>query len=260
MEFETITLNIENRKAVLTLNRPETMNAMNFKMLNELADCFEYLHSVQGVHVLVVKGEGRVFSAGGDIKMMLSSNDPNDFAGIMGAISRLVKAYYTLPMISVAQIHGAAAGLGLSLALGSDIIVAEEPSKIAMNFIGIGLVPDGGGHFFMKERLGTVKAKQTIWEGKVMNGLEALTLGLVDYNVADGAAAATVDQVVGKILASPVLAMIESKHILHSAKLPELEAMLDGEEQGQVRMRGTKDHFEGIQAFVEKRVPEFKGE
>ena len=112
----------------------------------------------------------------------------------------------------------------------------------------------------MKERLGTVKAKQTIWEGKVMNGLEALTLGLVDYNVADGAAAATVDQVVGKILASPVLAMIESKHILHSAKLPELEAMLDGEEQGQVRMRGTNDHFEGSQAFVEKRVPEFKGE
>ena len=260
MNFETIKLDIESRKAVLTLNRLEAMNAMNFQMLNELADCFEYLHSVKGVHVLVIKGEGRIFSAGGDVKMMISSKDPNDFGGIMGAISRLVKAHYTLPMISVAQIHGAAAGLGLSLALCSDIVVAEEPSKIAMNFIGIGLVPDGGGHFFMKERLGTVKAKQAIWEGKVMNGEQAHAIGLIDYNVPEGMAAATVDQVVGKILASPVLAMIETKQILHSARLPELEAILVGEEKGQVRMRATKDHFEGIQAFVEKRAPEFKGE
>ena len=259
MNYETLQLAIENRKATLTLNRPDAMNSMNFQMLRELADCFESLHEEKDVQVLVVRGEGRVFSAGGDVKMMVSSTDPNDFNGIMGAITRLVKAYYTLPMITVAQIHGAAAGLGLSLALGSDIVVAEEPSKIAMNFIGIGLVPDGGGHFFMKERLGTVKAKQAIWEGRVMNGAEALELGLIDYNVGEGTAAATVDQVVGKILASPVLSMIETKLILHAARLPELEAILTAEEAGQIRMRHTADHLEGIRAFVEKRVPEFKG-
>ena len=259
MTFQTIKLDIENRKAVLTLNRPEAMNAMDFTMMEELADCFEQLHSVEGVQVLVVKGEGRVFSAGGDVKMMAASNDFSDFGNIMGAITRLVKAYYTLPMITIAQIHGAAAGLGLSLALGSDIVVAEEPSKIAMNFIGIGLVPDGGGHFFMKERLGTVKAKQTIWEGRVMNGEESLQMGLTDYNVPEGAASATVDQIVGRVLASPVLAMIETKKILHAARLPELEQILAGEEQGQIRMRQTSDHLEGIQAFVGKRLPEFKG-
>jgi 2-(1,2-epoxy-1,2-dihydrophenyl)acetyl-CoA isomerase len=259
MTYQTIKLDIENRKAVLTLNRPEAMNAMDFTMMEELADCFEQLHSVEGVQVLVVKGEGRVFSAGGDVKMMAASNDFSDFGNIMGAITRLVKAYYTLPMITIAQIHGAAAGLGLSLALGSDIVVAEEPSKIAMNFIGIGLVPDGGGHFFMKERLGTVKAKQTIWEGSVMNGEESLQMGLTDYNVPEGAASATVDQIVGRVLASPVLAMIETKKILHAARLPELEQILAGEEQGQIRMRQTSDHLEGIQAFVGKRLPEFKG-
>lgn len=260
MGYETIDLRIENRKAVLTLNRPQVMNAMDFTMMRELADCFESLHKEQGVHVLVVRGEGKVFSAGGDVKMMLSSNDLSDFGGIMGDITRLVKAYYTLPLVTIAQVHGAAAGLGFSLALGSDILVAEQSSKLAMNFIGIGLIPDGGGHFFMKERLGSFKAKQAIWEGMVMNGDEAFTAGLIDYNVGDGTSAAVVDQLVGKILASPVLAMIETKKILHGTKLPELEAILAGEEEGQTKMRQTKDHFEGIQAFVEKRLAQFKGQ
>lgn len=259
MTYQTIDLQIADRRATLTLNRPDAMNAMDFTMMRELADCFEALHNEKDVQILVVKGEGKVFSAGGDVKAMVQSADPNDFGGIMGDISRLVRAYYTLPMITIAQIHGAAAGLGFSLALGSDIVIAEESSKIAMNFIGIGLVPDGGGHFFMKERVGTVKAKQMIWEGKVMSGNEAYDIGLIDYNVPTGAAHITVDQLVGKLLASPILAMIETKHILHSANLPQLELVLKGEEAGQAKMRGTADHHEGIKAFVEKRPPQFLG-
>ena len=259
MNYKTIMLEVLERKAILTLNRPDAMNAMDFTMMRELADCFESLHNEKDIQVLVVKGAGKVFSAGGDVKMMVASSDHSDFGDIMGDISRLVKAYYTLPMITVAQIHGASAGLGFSLALGSDIIVAEETSKLAMNFIGIGLIPDGGGHFFMKERLGTPKAKQMIWEGKVLNGEEALALGLIDYNVPSGTSAATVDQIVGKLLASPIAAMLETKKILHNAKLAELEAILDGEAKGQTAMRHTTDHLEGIKAFVEKRSPEFSG-
>ena len=260
MTYKSIKLEIEDRKAVLTLNRPQVMNAMDFDMMRELADCFEALHHNKDVQILVIRGEGKVFSAGGDVKAMVSSNDYNDFSMIMGDITRMAKAYYTLPMVTIAQIHGAAAGLGFSLALGSDIIVAEHSSKLAMNFIGIGLVPDGGGHFFMKERLGTTKAKQMIWEGKVLNGEEAHALGLIDYNVPEQAAGATVDQLVGKLLASPILAMIETKRILHEANLPQLESILKGEEAGQTKMRSTADHREGIVAFVEKRLPQFKGQ
>lgn len=260
MSTSTIILEIADRKATLTLNRPTSLNAMDFTMMRELADCFEALHKEQGVQVLVIKGAGKVFSAGGDVKMMLESGDPSDFGNIMGDISRLVRAYYTLPMITLAQVHGAAAGLGFSLALGSDIVVAENSSKLAMNFIGIGLVPDGGGHFFMKERLGTFKAKKMIWEGQVMNAEEALEHNLIDYKVEDGMAQATVDQLVGKLLSSPILAMIETKKILHTAQLPLLEAVLKGEEAGQTKMRATSDHREGIQAFVEKRGPKFQGQ
>ena len=259
MDFKTIQLDISERKATVTLNRPQAMNAMDFTMMRELAECFEALHNEENVQILVIKGEGKVFSAGGDVKMMVASEDFSDFGTVMGDIARLVKAYYTLPMITISQIHGASAGLGFSLALGSDIIVAEQNSKLAMNFIGIGLIPDGAGHFFMKERLGTVKAKQMIWEGKVLNGEEALKLGLIDYNVPEGTASVTVDQLVGKLLASPILAMIETKQILHKANLQELDNILEGESAGQVKMRQTKDHFEGIQAFVQKRTPQFTG-
>lgn len=258
--YETIQLEVAERKATVTLNRPSAMNAMDFTMMRELADCFEVLHNEKEVQVLVIKGEGKVFSAGGDVKMMVASDDFSDFGTVMGDIARLVKAYYTLPMITIAQIHGASAGLGFSLALGSDFIVAEESSKLAMNFIGIGLIPDGAGHFFMKERLGTVKAKQVIWEGKMLDGEQALALGLIDYNVADGTAGVVVDQIVGKLLASPILAVIETKKILHNANLSTLEQILQGESEGQVKMRQTKDHLEGIQAFVAKRTPQFVGQ
>lgn len=259
MAYETIKVEMADRRATLTFNRPNVANAMDFQMMKELADCLEFLKDNPEVQILVIKGEGNIFSAGGDIKMMVTSGDPKDFGNIMEYISRMVLALYQLPMITIAQIHGAAAGLGFSLALGCDIIVAEEKSKLAMNFIGIGLIPDGGGHFFMKERVGTSKAKQLIWAGNIMSPEEALDLGLIDYKVEEGESESFVDQLVGKILSSPILAMLETKSILHKQKLSELTSILELEAEGQVRMRKTEDHLEGIKAFIEKRTQQFKG-
>lgn len=259
MTYNTIELTLKDRHAVLALKRPDALNAMNVLMLNELADCFERLKEEKDIQVLVIKGEGRAFSAGGDIKMMLDADELQDFQDIMDTITRMVLAFYQLPMITIAKVHGAAAGLGFSLAIASDYVVAEENSKLAMNFIGIGLIPDGGGHFFMKERVGVTKAKQIIWEGKPMNGEEALRLGLVDAVVKDGEAEAYVQQFVEKILSSPILAMLETKQIYHAARLPELKNILAREAEGQSKMRKTKDHLEGIKAFVEKRTPRFTG-
>lgn len=259
MGYKTIVMDIADRRATLTLNRPNVANAMDFLMLEELADCFECLKDNPEVQILVIKGEGKIFSAGGDIKMMLTSENPGDFENIMSYVTRMILAFYQLPMITIAQIKGASAGLGFSLALGCDIIVAEDSSKLAMNFIGIGLIPDGGGHFFMKERVGSPKAKQLIWSGDVMTANEALGMGLIDHKVEDGELEPFVDQLVGKILSSPILAMIETKGILHSQKVAELTRILEQEAEGQVRMRKTEDHLEGIKAFIEKRPQQFKG-
>lgn len=259
MEFSTIKLEKLERRATLTLNRPASMNAMDAVMMEELAQCFEALQKETDIQVLVIRGEGKVFSAGGDIKAMVDPNQPLDINEAMVCLTRIVKAYYQLPMIVIAAVHGASAGLGFSLALGADIIVACENSKLAMNFIGIGLIPDGGGHFFMKERVGNVKAKQMIWEGKVLSAAEAKEIGLIDYVAPDGTVFAMADQLVGKMLASPIAAMITTKNIIHTQNLPVLESILAMEAVGQSAMRKTRDHVEGIKAFVDKRAPVFVG-
>lgn len=257
--FETIELTKEGRLAKLTLNRPDVMNAMDDVMMRELAEAFESLQRDTTVQVLLITGAGRAFSAGGDIKKMVDPSSGMDFTPVMKYVSRLAKALYALPQITIATVHGAAAGLGFSLALGCDTIIAEEESKLAMNFIGIGLVPDGAGHFFLKERVGVPRAKHLIWSGKVMNGQEALKSGLIDEVVAEGMAAATGEALASQLLASPLASMIASKKILHAQKMDELDNVLKMESEGQVEMRQTNDHMEGIMAFVEKRKPAFIG-
>lgn len=257
--YTTVELKKEGRLAHLTLNRPASMNAMDSVMMKELADVFEELKSDVSVQVLVIQGAGRAFSAGGDIKAMLNPDSPMDIGSVMVDVSRLAKALYTLPQVTIAVVHGAAAGLGFSLVLGCDYIIAEEDSKLAMNFIGIGLIPDGAGHFFLKERVGVPQAKSLIWSGKVMNGQEALEKGLIDEVTAQGTGGERGEAFAHKLLASPIAAMIASKNILHAQKTKELESVLAMESEAQVAMRKTADHLEGIQAFVGKRKPEFIG-
>lgn len=259
MMYETIELTKEGRLAELVLNRPASMNAMDDVMMKELGDVFEALQQDETIQVLLIRGAGGAFSAGGDIKKMVDPNRSLDISAAMVDVSRLAKALYNLPQITIAAVHGAAAGLGFSLALGCDFLIAEEESKLAMNFIGIGLVPDGAGHFFMKERVGTPQAKKLIWSGQVMKGQEALDIGLADKVVEEGMAISAGRAYAEKLLHSPIASMIATKKILHTGKQAELEEVLQLETAMQIKMRGTKDHIEGIQAFVEKRKPNFTG-
>ena len=137
MTYKTIELTKEGRFAQLVLNRPASMNAMDDVMMKELGDAFEALQHDETVQVLLIYGAGGAFSAGGDIKKMMDPDNSLDMRDAMVDVSRLGKALYNLPQITIAAVHGAAAGLGFSLALGCDYILAEEESKLAMNFNGI---------------------------------------------------------------------------------------------------------------------------
>lgn len=259
-DYNSIKLVIEGSVGWISLNRPESLNALQMEMMVELVQSLKELNRDPDIKLIVLKGEGRGFCSGGDIKTMLSMSGEDQFQEFMEVISELSLTLYAMDKITVCAIHGAAAGLGFSIALACDYIIAEEGSKIAMNFIGIGLVPDGGGHYFMKERLGAQKAMRMIWKGEVMNGQEAYSLGLIDKVVAENKGLAEVEKLVSNFQSSPLKAMMETKSILRSGQIEELTKVLSLEQESQWRMRQTEDHREGIQAFVEKRKPQFKGQ
>ncbi|MBY0222805.1 enoyl-CoA hydratase [Sporosarcina aquimarina] len=260
MLVKQIEVEIEGRLATVTFNQPDVMNAMDGQMMRELADIVDELKGKSSVHVVLFRGAGRAFSAGGNVKAMLDPSGPMKMEDIMVDLSRLALSMYSMPQITIASVHGAAAGLGCSIAIACDVVIAEESSKIAMNFIGIGLVPDGGGHFFLKERVGTARAKQLIWSGEVLDGKRAMQIGLIDQVVPDGEAWNTAGQRAQQILNSPTASMAVSKQILHAAGVAELERIVELESKAQAAMRKTSDHREGIQAFVEKRKPSFTGQ
>ncbi|MDQ0268958.1 enoyl-CoA hydratase [Cytobacillus purgationiresistens] len=256
---ETVNLTVEGRVATIEMNRPESLNSLNVDMIKGLASVMKEVSNTEEIDIVVLKGAGRAFSSGGDIKTMLLEANESDFPLVMDAINEMVVTLYSMPKLTISAVKGAAAGLGFSLALATDYVLADKQSKLAMNFIGIGLIPDGGSHFFLESKLGEDKAKQLIWEGRPMKAEEALQKGLV-HEVAEGDLDEALQVKLQAWLNSPVQAMIKTKKILADKNRPLLLKVLELEKLGQAQMRRTADHKEGIDAFIQKRKPVFKGE
>lgn len=253
----TVELKRNNGVSTITFNRPEQYNALDLETLQSFLTVLKEVESNQDKAVILT-GAGKAFSAGGDIRMMTEINE-TEYEALMETLKDISLRLYMLPKIMISAINGSAAGLGLSLALTADYIIAHEEAKIGMLFAGIGLVPDGGAHFHLKERLGVAKTKHFIWELEQIEGSAAKNLGLVDITTATEVTT-TAQSLAQRTLYSPIQALIQSKLILHETKKAELINVLDMEKQGQMKMARTQDHKEGIQAFLEKRHPHFKGE
>lgn len=262
MESASIVKSVNVQKdgsvAIVSLNRPEVLNALNKEMMQELNKELKILSLDDEVKIIILKGNGGAFCSGGDIKSMFNLGKEKDFYAIMDSINELVMCLYTMPKLTIAAVHGAAAGLGFSLALATDCIIAEKDSKVAMNFIGIGLIPDGGGHFFLERRLGELNTMKLIWDGEVLMAPRAYEMGLIDIVAEEGLEEA-VNTKVAEWKQKPMQAMIRTKKILAETKRPQLLKILELEKGSQLIMRQTEDHQEGIKAFVEKRKPAFKG-
>lgn len=245
--------------ATITLNRPEVYNAFNNELSFELQDAFKAVKKDEEVRVVVLTGEGKAFCSGQDLKA--SQADPNrSFAeSVRKRYNPLIKAMRELPKPVIGRINGVAAGAGCSLALACDIVVAAEEAKLIEVFINIGLVPDSGSSYFLPRLVGSAKAFELCTTGAKVSAQEALELGMVNKVVPLDQLDEAVKGYTDYYASAPTKAIGLIKKMLNKSQHANLEEMLEYEAYNQEIAGATADHKEGVQAFLEKRKPVYKG-
>ncbi len=262
MKLEKIRYSVENGIASVVLNSPENLNALDEAMTNELIAVLDMCSESGEVKVIVISGEGRSFSAGGDIRAMSEAleGDVMDFFGpVISNLGLVALKIRGIGKPVIASVKGAAAGAGANLALLCDFRVAAEGTKFIQAFVNIGLIPDTGGAFLLTRMLGTARATELLMLGRPVSAREALSLGMVNRVVPPEDLERETMQLAEKLRSLPPLALSNMKDLINRSIFQGFEEILDKEAEYQGRCALTGDFREGIRAFIEKRKPEFEG-
>jgi len=255
---------IDSGVAVLTLNRPERMNALSRPMLADLLAALERLASDDAVGVVVLTGTAPAFCAGGDVKAMAEDKEfhtgpMEQRAQTLRGLMECSRWLHEMPKPTIAMVGGAAAGAGLSMAMACDMRVAGASAKFTTAFAHVGYSGDFGGSYFLTQLVGTAKARELYFTAAKIEADEALNLGMVNQVVADDDLRATTMALAGKLAAGPAVAYRYMKRNMNAALSMTLVQVMDLEALHHTRTGETEDHREAARAFVEKRAPVFKG-
>lgn len=244
--------------ATVTLNRPEKLNALNEEMYTQLTEGFDALAADDAVRAVIVTGAGRGFCSGSDVGGMLKSDLVSGRARLQRR-HRMIRNLVNIEKPVIAAVRGPVAGIGFSLALACDLIVAAESAKFSQIFKNIGLIPDGGAVYFLTQRLGIARAKELVYTARMLPAREALAWGVVSRVVADDQLDETAHALAAEFAGSATHALALAKKMFQSMYTPSLEALLEMESLSQGLARLTEDHHEGVTAFREKRKAVFIG-
>jgi 2-(1,2-epoxy-1,2-dihydrophenyl)acetyl-CoA isomerase len=257
---DLINLVIEDGLAILTLARPEAGNALNWPLVDAFTLGCGAVACDSSVRAVLIEAEGKNFCVGGDLKAFVSEADPADFLGRLAR--RLHEGVDALAQISapvIAAVQGAAAGAGLSLVAGADLVIASRASSYAMAYTGIGLVDDGGATWFLPRVIGLRRAQELGYTNRRLSGEEALAWGLVTRLVDDEALHTEARALARQIAQGPTLAYGGLKRLYAASYAADLASQLEAEASEISKAMGSEDARSAVAAFLERRKPEFFG-
>jgi 2-(1,2-epoxy-1,2-dihydrophenyl)acetyl-CoA isomerase len=260
--METVTLERRDGELRITLNRPDALNAWNKQLGADLLAAVREAAADDGVRAVVITGAGRAFSSGADLR---AGFDPTpeghpDVETVLHEVYHpIITGLRELPKPVLARVNGPAVGIGCSLALVCDLIVASESAYFLLAFVNIGLVPDGGSSLLLPERVGLARATEMAMLGERIGARQALEWGLINRVTADDELDAVVDELAARLAAGPTTAYAGIKRQFNAWLFTRMAEQLDLEASIQQSSAASGDFAEGVRAFLEKRPAAFSG-
>lgn len=257
--METIEVTRHDGVVTLMLNRPAKKNAATIQLWTELGDALREIAGRADDRVVIITGAGGEFCAGADLWEPPTGGPPQHRLASMRTLGDVALALYRLPQPSIAKVRGVAVGAGCNLAFGCDLVVAGSTARFSEIFSRRGLTLDFGGSWVLARRVGLHVAKEIAFFGDMLSATQAQQFGLVNRVLDDADLDAFVDAWAARLVASPPIALAQTKRLLNNSMNVTMEQALDDESAAQTVNFATRDTAEAIAAFVEKREPTFEG-
>jgi len=262
--YETVQLEMRDAVAIVTLNRPDALNALTVTMAGDFKNAFAAAAD-QGARAIILTGAGRAFCAGGDLREMQQIAKQEGrldafFDEPLRLLHECVLLIMQAPLPVIAAVNGAASGAGFNLALACDLVIAGESAKFNQAFVRIGLTPDCGGSFALPRLVGTKIAAELLMTGDVVPAARAAELGMINSVVADSELMNSALKLAERLAAAPTAAIGRIKNLLQASATNDIAAQLELERTTQIQSGQTNDFKEGVAAFLEKRPPIFSGD
>lgn len=249
---------VRDQVAIITLDRPDHLNALTVEMREALGTHFETAGRDPDVRAVLLQASGRAFCASGDVNKMGNFTAASG-RDLLKLAHRMVRNLANIEKPVVAAVRGPVAGIGWSMAMACDAVIASETAHFSQVFRHVGLVPDGGAVYFLTQHLGLLRAKELVYSGRRVPAQEAFEMGLVNRIVPDGDLEAQAWEQARSYAQGPTLALGMAKKMFKLMYQPDLETLLDAEAWAQGVALLSEDHQEGVRAFFDKRKAVFKG-